>query len=112
MENEIILYQNDALACHLEVKIHEDSVWLNRKQMSALFDRDIKTIGKHINNSLKEELNGISVVANFATTASDGKVYNTAYCKFQTHIRCITNGRKLTFSFFHLPEISFFCMKS
>ena len=79
MENEIILYQNDALACHLEVKIHEDSVWLNRKQMSALFDRDIKTIGKHINNSLKEELNGISVVANFATTASDGKVYNTAY---------------------------------
>ena len=55
MENEIILYQNDVLACQLEVKIHEDSVWLNRQQMSELFDRDIKTIGKHINNSLKEE---------------------------------------------------------
>lgn len=44
-----------------------------------LFDRDVKTIGKHINNALKEELEGLSVIAKFATTATDGKVYNVDY---------------------------------
>ena len=45
-------------------------MWLNRQQLADLFDRDIKTIGKHINNALKEELkDDNSVVANFATTA-------------------------------------------
>jgi len=44
-----------------------------------LFDRDVKTIGKHIANVLKEELHSVSVVANFATTASDGKVYQVEY---------------------------------
>ena len=44
-----------------------------------LFGRDVKTIGKHINNSLAEELKNISVVANFATTATDGKVYQVDY---------------------------------
>jgi len=45
-----------------------------------MFDRDIKTIGKHINNALKEELsNDNSVVAKFATTASDGKTYQVEY---------------------------------
>lgn len=46
--------------------------------MADLFDRDVKTIGKHINNALKEELDN-SVVANFATTASDGKSYNVEH---------------------------------
>ena len=55
MENEIVLYQpNDAI--HLEVRMTEESVWLNRNQMSVLFGRDVKTIGKHINNALHEEL--------------------------------------------------------
>ena len=44
----------------------------------VLFDRDVKTIGKHINNALKEELDS-SVVAKFATTASDGKTYKVDY---------------------------------
>ena len=43
-----------------------------------MFGRDVKTIGKHINNALKEELDN-SVVANFATTASDGKVYQVEH---------------------------------
>ena len=48
--------------------------------MAKLFDRDVKTIGKHINNALSEELkNDNSVVANFATTASDGKTYKVEY---------------------------------
>ena len=47
--------------------------------MSLLFDRDIKTIGKHVNNALSEELQGVTVVANFATTAADGKTYQVEY---------------------------------
>lgn len=78
MANEIILYQIDTQE-HIEVRIEQDTVWLNRKQISQLFERDIKTIGKHISNALKEELEGLSVVAIFATTARDGKVYQTEH---------------------------------
>lgn len=78
--NEIILYQSDTLSGQIEVRIEDETVWLNRQQISLLFDRDIKTIGKHINNACKEELKGISVVAKFATTATDGKVYQMVKC--------------------------------
>ena len=77
-DNEIILYQPDS-SFSLEVRIDNETVWLNRNQIAALFDRDVKTIGKHINNALKEELYGISVVAKFATTASDGKTYQVEH---------------------------------
>ncbi len=77
-KNEIILYQPDETV-KLEVRISEETVWLNRKQMACLFGRDVKTIGKHIANALAEELLNISDVANFATTASDGKTYNVEY---------------------------------
>ncbi|ADV42885.1 virulence RhuM family protein [Bacteroides helcogenes] len=80
MENqgEIILYQPDS-EVKLDVRLEEETVWLNRQQLAELFARDVKTIGKHVNNALKEELNGISVVAKFATTAADGKVYQVEY---------------------------------
>jgi hypothetical protein len=52
---------------------------LNRIQLADLFDRDVKTIGKHISNALNEELEGIQVVAKFATTASDGKTYQVEF---------------------------------
>jgi hypothetical protein len=77
-QNEIILYQSDNFV-KIEVLLDNETVWLNRFQMSMLFDRDIKTIGKHINNALKEELVGLSVVAKFATTATDGKIYQMEY---------------------------------
>ena len=77
-KGEIILYQPDN-EVRLEVRLEDETVWLNRQQLSVLFDRDIKTIGKHVNNALKEELAGISVVANFATTAADGKTYQVEY---------------------------------
>lgn len=64
---------------HLDVKVDEDTVWLNRQQLALLSGRDIKTIGKHIGNALREELNGFSVVAEFATTASDGKTYQVEH---------------------------------
>lgn len=72
------MYQPDS-EVKLEVRLEEDTVWLNRQQLSELFNRDVKTIGKHVNNALKEELAGISVVAKFATTATDGKVYQVEY---------------------------------
>lgn len=77
-KNEIILFENQGVK--LEVNLKDETVWLNRKQLSKLFERDIKTIGKHINNALKEELAyDNSVVAKFATTASDGKNYQVEY---------------------------------
>jgi hypothetical protein len=79
MKNEIVIYQANELAEKIEVRIENENVWLNRHQIATLFDRDIKTIGRHINNALKEELRGLSVVAKFATTAADGKVYQTEH---------------------------------
>lgn len=79
MINEIILYRPNELTEHIEVMINEETVWLNRQQLAVLFDRDVKTIGKHITNVVNEELKGHSVVAKFATTASDGKVYQTEH---------------------------------
>ena len=79
-QGEIVIYKSsDQADIQLEVRIEDENVWINRHQMSVLFDRDIKTIGKHITNSLKEELNSIPVVANFATTASDGKIYQVEH---------------------------------
>ena len=68
---EIILYQPDN-SLKLEVRVAEETVWLNRQQMSQLFDRDVKTIGKHINNALSEELVGLPTVAKFATVQMEG----------------------------------------
>ena len=76
MKNEIILFENQNVK--LEVNMKDETVWLNREQLAMLFDRNIKTIGKHINNALNEELDN-SVVAKFATTAKDGKTYQVEY---------------------------------
>ncbi|QBO57136.1 virulence RhuM family protein [Chryseobacterium salivictor] len=78
-KGEIIIYKSQNGETAIDVKLEDETVWLNRKQMSLLFDRDVKTIGKHINNAIKEELNEYSVVAKFATTASDGKIYQTEF---------------------------------
>ena len=75
-ENKIILFENQEVK--LEVNMKDETVWLNANQLSKLFDRDNKTIRKHINNALNEELDD-SVVANFATTAKDGKTYQVEY---------------------------------
>ena len=78
MANEIILYQpNEQMS--LEVKLENETVWLNRQQLSILFDRDVKTIGKHINNALKEEL--YPVVAKSTTTGNDS-TSNATVAKF------------------------------
>ena len=101
-DSQIVLYQPDD-SIRLEVKLELDTVWLNRQQMAQLFGRDVKTIGKHINNALHEELaleatdasfatvqpvganfaptekRKNSVVTKFATIAADGKTYQVEY---------------------------------
>ncbi len=77
--SQLVIYQSQDGCVSVDVKVHDESVWLNRNQIAELFDRDVKTIGKHINNALKEELAGIPVVAKFATTASDGKTYQVEH---------------------------------
>ena len=78
MKNELILFETADKEIKLNVSVNDNTVWLNRNQLAELFERDVKTIGKHINNALKEELDN-SVVANFATTASDGKIYQVEH---------------------------------
>lgn len=80
---QIILFDSSdgEVSLDVTVDVESEDVWLNRQQMSLLFGRDIKTIGKHIGNALKEELSNSadSVVAKFATTALDGKIYQVEH---------------------------------
>ena len=70
-EGEIAIYNlNDSI--RLEVRLEQETVWLDRAQMSLLFDRDKKTIGKHINTALEEELKGIPTVAIFEIVQQEG----------------------------------------
>ena len=80
MKNEIILFDNQGI--RLEVNIKDETVWLNTEQLAKLFNRDYKTIRKHINNALKEELNEDEVVAKFANTTIHGAIKN----KTQKHL--------------------------
>ena len=73
MSNEILLYQSNELTERIEVRLENETVWLNRQQLALLFGRDIKTIGKHINNVFAEgELQKTSTVAKFATVQIEG----------------------------------------
>lgn len=78
MASEIVLFETEDKEIKLLVPVENETVWLNRSQLADLFERDVKTIGKHINNALKEELSD-AVVAKFATTASDGKTYQVEH---------------------------------
>lgn len=82
MEKEIVLFEDDGIKLEVPVTPEQETVWLNRAQMAELFDRDIKTIGKHIANARREELENQVVVANFATTTRHGALPG----KTQTHM--------------------------
>lgn len=71
-ENEIIIYQTEDGQTQIDVHMKNETVWLSANQMSLLFGRDDKTIRKHINNAIREELAGMVVVAKFATTTQHG----------------------------------------
>lgn len=70
--NDIVIFETDDQEITLSVPIENETVWLNRNQLAELFDRDTKTIGKHIKNALEEELDD-STVAKFATVQTEGK---------------------------------------
>ncbi len=76
--NNILIYETEDH--QVEVRLAQETVWLNRQQMAELFGRDVKTVGKHVNNVFREgELVKDAVVAKFATTATDGKTYQVEY---------------------------------
>ena len=79
---EIVKFVDNEFEIDVRADKENDTVWLNTEQISKLFNRDYKTIRKHINNILKEELKGEVVVANFANTSKHGAINN----KEQTHI--------------------------
>ena len=80
LKGEVIIYKAKSGKTALEVKLDQETVWLNLNQMAELFDRDKSVVSRHIRNIFKEgELSSRSVVANFATTAADGKSYQVDY---------------------------------
>jgi len=75
-QGEVLLYQTEDGATRIEVRFKGETVWLSLKQLVELFQRDKSVISRHIRNIFEEgELPRDRVVANFATTAADGKVY-------------------------------------
>ncbi len=75
MKNEIILYKSEELTQHIEVRVGEETVWLNKEQISSLFGRDRSVISRHINNIFKEgELKREEVCAYFAHTTQHGAI--------------------------------------
>ena len=75
-KSKIIIYTTEDGLAKIETTFDEDTVWLSIDQMAELFQRDKSTISRHIKNIFTEgELQRDSVVANFATTAADGKTY-------------------------------------
>lgn len=78
LQNEIILFENQSVK--LEVNMKDETVWLTQEQMSNLFEKDRKTITRHIQNIYKdEELDKNTVCSFFEHTARDGKVYKVQY---------------------------------
>lgn len=86
MENSIVLFESEdgQVALPVRVDTAQPEIWLSRAQLAALFGRDVKTIGKHVNNALREELAGQEdvVVAKLATTTQHGAIGG----KTQTHM--------------------------
>ena len=80
-QDQIFIYEDEKNAIQLEVRMAGEMIWLNRQQLATLFGRDYKTISKHINNALKEELADEVVVAKFANTTQHGAIEG----KTQTH---------------------------
>ncbi len=75
IQGKVVLYKNK-----LEVRLDEETAWLTQKQMSELFQKDVRTINEHIKNIFAEsELTSKSVIRKFRITASDGKSYETTH---------------------------------
>ena len=82
VNNQIVIYQTEDGQTQIDVRLEKDMIWLTREQIAVLFGRDYKTISKHINNALREELADSVVVAKFANTTQHGAIKG----KMQTHM--------------------------
>jgi prophage maintenance system killer protein len=79
-KGEILLYKTPEGDTQIDVKLKEETVWLTQKQMSTLFQKNVRTINEHIKNVFTEgELSQNSVIRKFRITAADGKSYNTNF---------------------------------
>ena len=80
-QDQIVIYQTEDGQTQIDVRLENEMIWLTRQQLADLFGRDYKTISKHINNALREELADEVVVAKFANTTQHGAIEG----KTQTH---------------------------
>lgn len=72
-KDQIVIFKSEGVDASIEVQVHDETVWLNRNQLAELFDRDVKTIGKHLTNVFKEgELTKDTTVAKYATVQKEG----------------------------------------
>jgi hypothetical protein len=79
-DSSLLLYQTEDGQTKIEVRLQDETVWMNQAQLCELFDKDKRTISEHIQNIFKEkELIEEAVVRKFRTTASDGKSYQITY---------------------------------
>ena len=97
-KNDFIIFKTDDGKVSVEVRFHEETVWLTLDQMADLFERDKSTVSRHIKNIFDErELERGSVVANFATTAADRKTYQVDYYNLDVII-------SVGYRFIHIPS--------
>ena len=95
-EGQIVLYRpNEDIQLEVKLDTEHETVWLNRQQMSQLFGRDVKTIGKHIANALREELNP-TIARNATVPADDAKIVATQYPIIPTVAKFATLQREGT----------------
>ena len=91
-KGNIIIYQTKDGQTLIDVRLENETVWINRQQMAELFDRDVKTIGKHITNALKEELKEIPTVAKFATVELSSSSFNALSICFLIVLESLPNN--------------------
>ena len=109
-ENEIVLFETEDKEITLNVKIDQDTVWLNRNQMADLFGRDVKTIGKHINNAVREELSDQVVVAKFATVELSNSSFKALLTCLPIVLTSLPNRSAIWFLFSHIHPPYYFSL--
>lgn len=106
--SNMVVYNDGEI--ELKVSVDEETVWLNRNQISDLFERDVKTIGKHINNVFDDgELDKVSVVAKFATTEmSFSSSFNALLICLPIVLTSLSNNRASCYLLSHMVSPSNF----
>ena len=80
VQDHIVIFQTDDGKISVDARFSKETVWLSLDQMAELFERDKSTVSRHIKNVFEEgELDRVAVVADFATTAADGKCYQVTF---------------------------------